>query len=117
MASPEHLAALQSNPSASAGGRTLKARGTRRGIATFTSKGGIKMCILCIQGNPQDHSGSPSGSQLGRRDFLKASTATAAAPAGVSLVRARPSRVYGVDSPQGSNRCRLRHVIQRVTII
>src|SRR5207249_282218 len=31
------------------------------------------MCKLCDEGKPQDH----TGSQLGRRDFLKASTATA----------------------------------------
>ena len=35
------------------------------------------MCTLCDAGKPQDH----STSQLGRRDFLKASTATAAAAA------------------------------------
>ena len=35
------------------------------------------MCCLCDQGKPQDHGGSEKGSQLGRRDFLKASTATA----------------------------------------
>jgi len=35
-------------------------------------RGGKEMCKLCDEGKPQDH----SGSQLGRRDFLKAATAT-----------------------------------------
>src|SRR5258708_7926266 len=38
------------------------------------------MCILCIQGNPQDHTGSPSGSQLGPRDVLKASPTPSSTP-------------------------------------
>jgi hypothetical protein len=33
------------------------------------------MCILCDQGKPQDHA-RRLRSQLGRRDFLKASTAS-----------------------------------------
>ncbi|HTF15437.1 MAG TPA: twin-arginine translocation signal domain-containing protein, partial [Burkholderiales bacterium] len=68
----------------------MKLRGARRGIATLTSEGETKMCILCVQGKPQDH----SGSQLGRRDFLKASTATAAAAAGMSLFAARPASAH-----------------------
>jgi cytosine/adenosine deaminase-related metal-dependent hydrolase len=70
------------------------------------------MCILCIQGNPQDHSGSPSGSQLGRRDFLKASTATAAAAAGMSLFAARPAAAQGDDAPEDSGRRGRRYVIR-----
>src|SRR5204862_368397 len=50
------------------------------------------MCRLCDEGKPQDH----AGSQLGRRDFLKASTATAAAAAGMSLFAARPARADDV---------------------
>ena len=46
------------------------------------------MCTLCDQGKPQDHTRKPRRSQLGRRDFLKASTATAAAAAGASLFAA-----------------------------
>src|SRR5258708_27896884 len=65
----------------------LKLRGRRRGIAILTSEGETKMCILCDKGFPQNH----AGSQLGRRDFLKASTATAAAAAGVGLFAARPA--------------------------
>src|SRR6266851_9295858 len=69
------------------------------------------MCILCIQGNPQDHSGSPSGSQLGRRDFLKASTATAAA-AGMGLFAARPAAAQDDDAPEDSGRRGRRYVIR-----
>lgn len=39
---------------------------------------GTTMCLLCDQGKPQNH----SRSQLGRRDFLKASSAAAAGAAG-----------------------------------
>jgi cytosine/adenosine deaminase-related metal-dependent hydrolase len=69
------------------------------------------MCILCIQGKPQDHSGSPSGSQLGRRDFLKASTATAAA-AGMSLFATRPAAAHDDDAPEDSGRNGRRYVIR-----
>jgi len=46
------------------------------------------MCWMCDAGRPQAH----GKSQLGRRDFLKASTATAAAAAGLNLFAARPAR-------------------------
>src|SRR5258707_13713840 len=68
------------------------------------------MCILCIQGKPQDHSESPSGSQLGRRDFLKASTATAAA-AGMSPFAPRPPPAPDDDGPGGTRKRGPRHVI------
>ena len=55
------------------------------------------MCKLCDAGNPQDH--GRSGSQLGRRDFLKASTATAAAAAGAGLFAARPAAAHDGDGP------------------
>jgi len=71
------------------------------------------MCILCIQGKPQDHSGTPSGSQLGRRDFLKASTATAAAAAGMGLFAARPAAAHDDDdAPRDSGRPGRRYVIR-----
>jgi len=71
------------------------------------------MCILCVQGKPQDHSGSPSGSQLGRRDFLKASTATAAAAAGMGLFAARPAAAHDDDdAPRDSGRRDRRYVIR-----
>src|SRR3989441_6999758 len=66
------------------------------------------MCKLCDEGKPQDH----TGSQLGRRDFLKASTATAAAAAGISLFAARPARADDRDeAPEDSGRRGRRYVI------
>jgi len=67
------------------------------------------MCWLCDEGKPQDH----TGSQLGRRDFLKASTATAAAAAGMSLFAARPARADDRDeAPEDSGRRGRRYVIR-----
>src|SRR3989454_2348780 len=67
------------------------------------------MCRLCDEGEPQDH----TGSQLGRRDFLKASTATAAAAAGMSLFAARPARADDRDeAPEDSGRRGRRYVIR-----
>jgi cytosine/adenosine deaminase-related metal-dependent hydrolase len=70
------------------------------------------MCILCDEGRPQNH----AGSQLGRRDFLKASTATAAAAAGMSLFNARPARArdddHDEDPPRDSGRRGRRYVIR-----
>src|ERR1044072_8433953 len=54
------------------------------------------MCTLCDQGLPQNH----ARSQLGRRDFLKASTAAAAAGAGLSLFNA-PARARDDDDQGG----------------
>jgi hypothetical protein len=44
------------------------------------------MCTLCDQGKPQNHS------QLGRRNFLKASTAAAAASAAPGSSPRRPQQ-------------------------
>jgi cytosine/adenosine deaminase-related metal-dependent hydrolase len=66
------------------------------------------MCTLCDQGKPQDH----SRSQLGRRDFLKASTATAAAAAGMSLFNAPEARAHDDDPPQDTGRHDRRYVIR-----
>jgi cytosine/adenosine deaminase-related metal-dependent hydrolase len=66
------------------------------------------MCTLCDAGKPQDH----STSQLGRRDFLKASTATAAAAAGMSLFNAPPAAASGDDGPRDSGRPGRRYVIR-----
>src|SRR2546426_8396862 len=67
------------------------------------------MCKLCDEGKPQDH----TGSQLGRRDFLKASTATAAAAAGISLFAARPARADDRnEAPEDSGRRGRRYVIR-----
>src|SRR5260221_5018604 len=70
------------------------------------------MCILCIQGKPQDHSGSSSGSQLGRRDFLKASTATAAAAAGMGLFAPRPAAAQDDDGPEDTGKRGRRYVLR-----
>src|SRR3954453_18490347 len=67
------------------------------------------MCILCDQGRPQNH----ARSQLGRRDFLKASTASAAA-AGMSLFSA-PARAHDDDHddpPQDHGKPGRRYVIR-----
>ena len=67
------------------------------------------MCKLCDAGKPQDH----STSQLGRRDFLKASTATAAAAAGMSLFNAPPAGADDRDGPpRDSGRKGRRYVIR-----
>jgi len=67
------------------------------------------MCRLCDEGKPQDH----SGSQLGRRDFLRVSTATAAAAAGMSLFAARPAAAQANDAaPLDSGRPGRRYVIR-----
>src|SRR6476646_6956752 len=68
------------------------------------------MCILCDQGRPQNH----AQSQLGRRDFLKASTAAAAGAAGMSLFNA-PARAHDGDDdgpPEDSGRRGRRYVIR-----
>ena len=70
------------------------------------------MCTLCDQGRPQDHSASKP-SQLGRRDFLKLSTAGAASAAGMSLFAAPPARADDGDGPpEDSGRRGRRYVIR-----
>jgi cytosine/adenosine deaminase-related metal-dependent hydrolase len=67
------------------------------------------MCILCDQGKPQNH----SRSQLGRRDFLKASSAAAAGAAGMSLFGAPPARAdHDGDLPHETGRHGRRYVIR-----
>src|SRR6266850_1645553 len=67
------------------------------------------MCTLCEQGKPQLH----RNSLYGRRDFLKASTATAAVAAGASLFSARPAKANdGGDAPQDSGRPGRRYIIR-----
>src|SRR4051812_28052078 len=71
------------------------------------------MCTLCEEGRPQDHGDSQDRSQLGRRDFLKASTATAAAAAGMSLFSAPPALANaGAEPPRDSGRPGRRYVIR-----
>jgi len=68
------------------------------------------MCMLCEQGKPQHHSRI---SQLGRRDFLKASGASAAAAAGASLFASSPARANDDDgAPRDSGRPGRRYVIR-----
>ena len=68
------------------------------------------MCKLCDEGKPQDHRRSLYGS---RRDFLKASTATAAAAAGMSLLNAAPAAADDDDDhPRDSGRPGRRYVIR-----
>src|SRR5260221_7733212 len=66
------------------------------------------MCILCIQGNPQNHT------HLGRQISLKASTATAAAAsaAGMGLFAARPASAHDDDAPGDSGKRGRRYVIR-----
>ena len=71
------------------------------------------MCKLCDAGKPQDHTRSLKGSQLGRRDFLKASAATGAAAAGASFFNSRPAKADdGHEAPQDSGRHGRRYVIR-----
>ena len=72
------------------------------------------MCTLCDQGRPQDHSisqdRSPRRSQLGRRDFLKVSTAAAA---GMSLFSAPMARADDRDdAPNDTGRRGRRYIIR-----
>jgi cytosine/adenosine deaminase-related metal-dependent hydrolase len=71
------------------------------------------MCKLCDEGKPQDHAGDLGGSPLGRRDFLKVSTATAASAAAAGLFSARPAMAHeGDDPPRDSGRHGRRYVIR-----
>src|SRR5262245_14068188 len=66
------------------------------------------MCILCDQGKPQKHS-----KQLGRRDFLKASSAATAAAAGMAIFNAPQAEAHGGgDAPRDSGRPGRRYVIR-----
>src|SRR5437660_4353584 len=66
------------------------------------------MCKLCDEGKPQDH----TGSQLGRRDFLKASTATALGAGALNLFTPRPAAAQNDDAPEDSGRRGRRYVIR-----
>jgi 5-methylthioadenosine/S-adenosylhomocysteine deaminase len=68
------------------------------------------MCILCDEGNPQDHGASPGDS---RREFLKASTATAVAAAGLNFLTASPAaaQVHG-PPPEGVGQPGRRYIIR-----
>jgi 5-methylthioadenosine/S-adenosylhomocysteine deaminase len=66
------------------------------------------MCILCVPGKPQNH----GKTQLGRRDFLKASTATAAGAAAMSLFTPSPAQAHDDGPPQDSGHRNRRYVIR-----
>src|SRR3989442_13793248 len=68
------------------------------------------MCTLCDEGKPQDHTASLHGS---RRDFLKASTATAVAAAGLNVLSASPATAEPPSaSPTDTGAHRRRYVIR-----
>src|SRR4029077_19269962 len=62
------------------------------------------MCILCKNGNPQNH--------LGRRDFLKTAAATGAAATGASLFAARPAAAHDDDGPEDTGKRGRRYIIR-----
>src|SRR5882672_9240046 len=61
------------------------------------------MCILCRNGNPQNH--------LGRRDFLKTAAATGAAATG-GLFAARPAVAHDDDGPEDTGKRGRRYIIR-----
>jgi cytosine/adenosine deaminase-related metal-dependent hydrolase len=64
------------------------------------------MCILCAQGNPQNHFGS-------RRKFLKAAAASGFAATGVNLFAAQPAAAdHDDDPPRDTGRRGRRYVIR-----
>jgi 5-methylthioadenosine/S-adenosylhomocysteine deaminase len=67
------------------------------------------MCILCDQGKPQNH----SRPQLGRRDFLKVSSAAAAGAAGMGLFATPPARAHDDDDPPHDHGRRNRRYVIR----
>src|SRR6266567_27223 len=71
------------------------------------------MCKLCDEGKPQDH----TGSQLGRRDFLKATAATGVAAAGLNLFAARPAAADVGDPPADSGKPGTRYVIRSGSVM
>src|SRR5262245_10553399 len=67
------------------------------------------MCTLCDKGFPQNH----TGSQLGRRDFLKTAAVTGAAAAGAGLFSARPAAAdEGGGPPEDSGKRGRRYIIR-----
>src|SRR5215472_3612681 len=61
------------------------------------------MCILCENGNPQNH--------FGRRDFLKTAAATGAAT-GAGLFAARPAAAGDDDGPEDTGKRGRRYIIR-----
>jgi 5-methylthioadenosine/S-adenosylhomocysteine deaminase len=65
------------------------------------------MCKLCDEGFPQNH----TGTQLGRRDFLK-TTAAGGAAAGLGLFATRPAAAHDDDGPEDSGKRGRRYIIR-----
>ncbi len=71
------------------------------------------MCQLCDEGRPQNHEeAAREEGQLGRRDFLKATTATGAAAAGMSLFASSPAQAHDDEPPRDHGRAGRRIVIR-----
>ena len=72
------------------------------------------MCRMCDEGKQQDHTDSLRDSPRGsRRDFLKASTATAVAAAGLNLLTAPSAAAQpNGDAPSDSGRPGRRYIIR-----
>src|SRR5438105_5176305 len=79
------------------------------------------MCRMCDQGEPHDNTDSLHDSPRGsRRDFLKASTATAVAAAGMNLFATHPAAAQGnsqgnsqdIDAPSDTGRPGRRYIIR-----
>src|SRR2546423_8521770 len=72
------------------------------------------MCRMCDEGKPRDHTDSPHDSRRGsRRNFLKASTATAVAAAGLNLLTATPAAAQAnSDAPSDSGKPGRRYIIR-----
>ena len=72
------------------------------------------MCRMCDEGKPNDHTDSPHDAPRGsRRDFLKASTATAVAAAGLNLLTATPAAAQAnSDAPSDSGKPGRRYIIR-----
>src|SRR4051812_30426396 len=72
------------------------------------------MCRMCDEGKPSDHTDSPHDSPRGsRRNFLKASTATAVAAAGLNLLTATPAAAQAnSDAPSDSGKPGRRYIIR-----
>src|SRR5215211_5502421 len=71
------------------------------------------MCRMCDEGKPHNNTDSLHDSPRGsRRDFLKASTATAVAAAGINLLAARPAAAQlSDDAPSDSGKPGRRYII------
>src|SRR2546429_4717115 len=77
------------------------------------------MCKMCDEGKPQDHTDSLGDSPRGsRRDFLKASTATAVAAAGLNLLTASPAAAQrNGDAPSDSGKPGRRYIIRGGSVV